>query len=156
MRGTGFLPVTGGLLLGDDATSALASTSAFPISQDQRHTIRGRVAYQVSERAWVAMAASHGSGLPVEFVGDPAQALEQYGPRIIRQVDFEDGRVRPSTSLDVACSVVVFKAERRQLRVQANAINVTNRLNVINFAGVFSGTALAPPRSFGIRVNVDF
>jgi hypothetical protein len=52
--------------------------------------------------------------------------------------------------------VVIFKAEHRQVRVQANAINVTNRLNVINFAGVFSGTALAPPRSFGIRVNVEF
>src|SRR5262245_42752008 len=45
MRGTGYLPITGGLLLGDDAASALASTNAFPISQDQRHTGRGRVAY---------------------------------------------------------------------------------------------------------------
>src|SRR5262249_54194033 len=109
MRGTGFLPITGGLLLGDDAAAALTFTSAFPISQDQRHTIRGRVAYQMSPRTWVAMAASYGSGLPVEFAGDPAQALEQYGPRIIDQVDFEAGRVRPSASLDAAFSVILFK-----------------------------------------------
>jgi len=156
MRGTGFLPITGGLLLGDDAAAALTSTGAFPISQDQRHTIRGRIAYQMSNRAWVALAASYGSGLPVEFSGVPAQALEQYGVRIISQVDFEAGRVRPSASLDAAGSVILFKTRRQQGRLQANVINLTDRLNVINFAGLFSGTALAPPRSFGVRVHVEF
>jgi outer membrane receptor protein involved in Fe transport len=67
MGGTGFLPITGGLLLGDDAAT-VTSMDTFPISQDQRHTLRGRLAYQLSDRAWVAMAASYGSGLPVEFV----------------------------------------------------------------------------------------
>lgn len=156
MRGTGFLPITGGLLLGDDAASALTSTSAFPISQDQRHTMRGRVAYQLSNRAWVAMAASYGSGLPVEFSGDPAQALEQYGARIVSRVDFEAGRVRASASLDAAGSVTLLKTARQQVRMQANVVNLTNRLNVINFAGLFSGTALAPPRSVGVRIYLEF
>jgi hypothetical protein len=156
MRGTGFLPITGGLLLGDDATSALSSTAAFPISQDQRHTVRGRVTYQLSDRMWVATAVSYGSGLPVEFSGDPQQALAQYGPRIVGQVDFEDGRVRPSASLDAAFSVTVFKTERQRIRLQANVVNLTNRLNLINFAGLFSGTALAPPRTLGIRAQVEF
>src|SRR5262245_37879717 len=156
MRGTGYLPITGGMFLGDDADVALASTTAFPISQDQRHTIRGRVAYRLSDRAWVATAASYGSGLPVEFAGDPAEALELYGARIVREVDFEAGRVRPSASLDAACSVILFQTERRQVRLQANVTNLTDRLNVINFAGLFSGTALAPPRSFGLRVHVEF
>jgi hypothetical protein len=40
--------------------------------------------------------------------------------------------------------------------VQANVVNLTNRLNVINFAGLFSGTALAPPRTFGVRAQVEF
>jgi outer membrane cobalamin receptor len=156
MRGTGWLPITGGLLLGDDAADELASTGSFPVSQDQRHTVRGRIGYQLSERAWVAMAGSYGSGLPVEFVGDPAQALAQYGPRIIQQVDFESGRVRPSASLDAAVNVSLIKTGRTQLRVQGNFVNLTNRLNVINFAGLFSGTALAPPRTFGVRVQVEF
>ena len=156
LRGTGFLPITGGLLLGDDAASALTSTDAFPISQDQRRTVRGRVAYQLSERAWVAMAASYGSGLPVEVVGDSAHAVEQYGPRIVEQVDFENGRVHPSASIDTALGVIVFKTERKRVRIQANVVNLTNRLNVINFAGLFSGTAIAPPRSFGVRLQVEF
>jgi hypothetical protein len=29
-------------------------------------------------------------------------------------------------------------------------------VNVINFAGVFSGTALAPPRSATVRVQFEF
>jgi hypothetical protein len=156
MRGTGWLPITGGLLLGDDAADELTSTGSFPISQDQRHTARGRIAYQLSERAWVAIAGSYGSGLPVEFVGDPAEALAQYGPRIVQQVDFEAGRVRPSGSLDAALSATLVKTGRTQLRVQANVVNLTNRLNVINFAGLFSGTALAPPRTFGVRAQVEF
>jgi hypothetical protein len=156
MRGTGFLPLTGGLLVGDDATSALASSESFPISQDQRHTARGRISYQLSERAWIAIAASYGSGLPVEFAGDRAQALAQYGPRIVEQVDFEEGRVRRSASLDAAFSVLVLKTERQRLRIQANAVNLTDRLNVINFAGLFSGTAIASPRSVGVRAHVEF
>jgi outer membrane receptor for Fe3+-dicitrate len=156
MHGTGFLPITGGLLLGDDAASALASRDAFPISQVQRHTARGRVAYQVSNRVWVAMAASYGSGLPVEFAGDPAEAVAQYGPRTVSRIDFEQGRVRSSASLDAALSAVAFKTARHDIRVQVNVTNVTNRLNVLNFAGLFSGTALAAPRTLGVRVHVEF
>jgi hypothetical protein len=40
--------------------------------------------------------------------------------------------------------------------VQADVRNLTDRLNVINFAGLFSGTALAAPRSGAVRVRADF
>src|SRR5207244_12593575 len=56
-RGVGYLPITGGLLLGDDASTLLASTDRFPITQDQRNTLRGRVSYQVLPREWVALVA---------------------------------------------------------------------------------------------------
>jgi hypothetical protein len=42
------------------------------------------------------------------------------------------------------------------LRLQADVINLTNRLNVINFAGLFSGTAVAAPRGVAVRMQVDF
>ena len=35
-------------------------------------------------------------------------------------------------------------------------LNLANRLNVINFAGLFSGTALAPPRGFSLRLQAEF
>ena len=157
MVGTGSLPVTGGLLLGEDATTAPTSTDRFPISQDQRHTVRGRLNYQVSRRAWVALAGSYGSGLPVEFVGDLDEAVPQYGRRIVDRVDLEGGRVRASASIDAAASYLVFnRTGGRRLRVQADVLNLTNRLNVINFAGLFSGTAVGPSRSFAVRLQAEF
>jgi hypothetical protein len=125
MRGTGSLPITGGLLLGDDAANGVTSTESFPISQGQRHTPRGRVGYQLSARVWAAIAGSYGSGLPVEFVGDPAQALAQYGPRIVQQVDFVSGRVRPSASFDAALSATLVATARTQLRVQPDVRHVS-------------------------------
>ncbi len=156
MLGVGYLPITGGLLLGDDASTLLTSTDRFPVTQDQRSTVRGRVSYQVSPRAWIALATSYGSGLPVEFAGDREQAIAQYGERIVDRVDFERGRVRPSVSWDASAGFVVAKTEKRSLRLQVQMLNLTDRLNVIDFAGLFSGTALAPPRSIAARLQAEF
>jgi outer membrane receptor for Fe3+-dicitrate len=156
MRGVGELPITGGLLLGDDATTLLTSTDQFPVSQDQRHTVRGRASYQFGPRTWAALAGSYGSGLPFEFAGDRAGALAQYGEAIVNRVDFETGRVRPSLSWDASVGVVLAKTPTRSLRVQADARNLTDQLTVINFAGLFSRTALAPPRSLAVRLRADF
>ena len=156
MRGVGYLPIIGGLLLGDDASTLLTSTDRFPVSQDQRNTVRSRVSYQVSPRAWVAWATSYGSGLPVEFTGDREQAIAQYGQRIVDRVDLERGRVRPSLSFDTSTGFVVAKAKKHTLRFHADVLNITDRLNVINFAGLFSGTVLAAPRRFAIRLQYEF
>ena len=156
MRGVGDLPITGGLFLGDEASALLTSTGEFPVTQDQRHTVRGRASCQLTSSAWIAMAASYGSGLPVEFVGDREEAVEQYGRRLVDRVDFERGRVRPSLSLDASFGLVVAKTARHSLRLQADARNLTDRLNVIDFAGLFSGTAIGPPRSFSVRVQMQF
>jgi hypothetical protein len=42
------------------------------------------------------------------------------------------------------------------LTLRAEFMNVTDRLNVINFAGLFSGTALAAPRSASVRLQYEF
>src|SRR5262249_23612011 len=150
------LPITGGLLLGDDVDASLKSHEQFPISQDQRHTLRGRVTCELSSRAWLAVAASYGSGLPVEFAGDRDDAAAQYGQRIVDRVDFATGRVRASASIDASASILAFKTDKRRIRIQADVLNLTDRLNVINFAGLFSGTALAPPRGVAIRLHAEF
>jgi hypothetical protein len=73
----------------------------------------------------------------------------------VDRVDLARGRVRPSSSIDLSAGFAV-KTGKRSLRLQADAINVTDRLNVINFAGLFSGTAIAPPRSFALRLDAGF
>jgi outer membrane cobalamin receptor len=157
LHGVGDLPITGGLFLGEDGAELLQSTQRFPVTQDQRHTVRGRVSYAHSAGAWVSLAASYGSGLPFEdFSGDSEEATEQFGPRVVERVNFETRRVRPNFSLDTSAGKVVARKGRQSLRLQAEVRNLTNRLDVINFAGLFSGTAIAAPRSVAIRLRAEF
>ncbi len=155
LHGEAELPITGGLFLEEDTDELLEGTDRFPISQDQRHTVRGRFSYRITERVWAALAGEFNSGLPVESEGDLDEAIETYGERIVSRVDLEEQRVRPSWSFDASVGVALARGET-DLRLQLDVRNLANRLNVINFAGLFSGTALAPPRSFAVRVTAGF
>jgi hypothetical protein len=152
MRGTGELPITGGLFLEEDATALLESHESFAVTQDQRHTVQARLAYEVAARVWVAGGIGYGSGLPFEFSGTEAEALEQYGKRIIDRVDFNDGRVRGRLSVDGSAGINLGRGSHG-LTIQFDVRNLTNRFDMINFAGLFSGTAVAPPRTFAVRVR---
>ncbi len=158
LMGIAQLPVAGGLFLGSDAAGVLGVNSGFPITQDQRNTARARMRYQVKPRLWVAASAEYGSGLPVEINGDSdiADLQAQYGPQIINRVNFSAGRVRPNFSLDFSAGLDLWKREKSVLRLQGEMENVTNKLNVIDFAGLFSGTAIAPPRSGNVRLQFEF
>jgi hypothetical protein len=133
--------------------------SHFWVSQDQRNTARARLRFQASKRVWLATENSYGSGLPVELdTGDTDYSflLAQYGPNILNEVDFARGRVRPSYSLDASAGINLYTKESRTVSVEAQASNLTNHLNVINFASLFSGTAIAAPRSASVRIAVAF
>jgi outer membrane cobalamin receptor len=157
MVGSTYLPVTGGLFLGDEAANALSRTTGrFWDTQDQRHTVRTRFRYALASRLWVALGGQYGSGLPVAFDGTEQAAILQYGPRIVEQVNFSRNRVKPSWSIDASTGVGIWKHDNVDMRVQADVQNLTNRLNVIDFAGLFSGNAVAPPRSFAIRFETAF
>lgn len=158
MLGTGRLPVTGGLFLDDNARALLQSRDQFPVTQDQRNTLRARLRHQVAPRLWWAAESAYGSGLPVELdgVADTTLLAQQYGPAVLDRVNFSRGRVRPSFSLDLSVGAEVWKREKKSLRLLADVSNLTNRLNVINFAGLFSGTAVAAPRAESVRLQVEF
>ena len=156
MNGTARLPVTGGLLLGDEADALLQIGETLPITQDQRHTLSGRAAYQITRAAWSGIAVSYGSGLPFEFTGTREDALAQYGSRIVDRVNFDSGRVRPRLSVDASAGLRLHQRDSSALRLQLDVRNLTNRLDVIDFAGLFSGTALAAPRSVAIRMSAEF
>jgi len=157
MVGSTYLPVTGGLFLGDNATNALSKTAGrFWNTQDQRNMARTRFRYLLASRLWAALGAEYGSGLPVAFDGTEQQAVAQYGAQIVERVNFARNRVKPSFSLDASVGAEVWKRDTVQVRLQADAANLTNRLNVIDFAGLFSGNAVAPPRSFAVRLETSF
>jgi outer membrane cobalamin receptor len=155
--GSAYLPVTGGLFLGVDASNALSQiTGRFWISQDQRNTVRTRVRYQFTDRVWGGVGAEYGSGLPFQFVGTRDEALAQYSQQVVDRVNFENGRVRPSLSVNASLGADVWRSEKFQMRVQADMENINNRLNVIDFGGLFSGNAIGPPRSFALRLSTSF
>jgi TonB-dependent Receptor Plug Domain len=157
MVGNVWFPVTGGLFLGDDVGGALSQLSGhFPDSQDQRNTVRTRFQYQVMPRIWVAAGLVSGSGLPFEFDGEQSDALAQYGPAVVNQLNFDRGRVDPSLSIQASLGVDVYKSERINSRFQVDGDNLNNRLNVIDFGGLFSGNAIGPARSFSLRLNTSF
>jgi hypothetical protein len=71
-------------------------------------------------------------------------------------VNFDKGRVRPNYSLDVAAGVNMYRKERRSATFQIEAENLSDHVNVINFASLFSGTAVATPRSVSARLKLTF
>jgi outer membrane cobalamin receptor len=157
LHGRAELPVAGGLFLGAEVADALASDRV-PISQDQRHTLHARLRHQSAARLWTAVGVRFGSGLPVELDDDVSAAdlIEHYGAAVVDRVDFESGRIAATLAIDCGLGVDAWRAGRRRLEIRGEIANLTNRLNVVNFAGLFSGTAVAPPRTLGLRARFDF
>ena len=71
-------------------------------------------------------------------------------------MNFERARVRPNFSLDVSAGVRLWEADAQSVSIQFDVRNLTGRLNVINFNGLFSGTALAPGEAEGVFDRVRF
>ncbi|MFZ1085271.1 MAG: TonB-dependent receptor [Terracidiphilus sp.] len=157
MVGNVWYPVTGGLFLGDNASAALSQLSGhFPDSQDQRNTFRTRFQYRLMPRVWIAAGASYGSGLPFEYGGDEATALAEYGQQVIDRINFARGRLRPQLAVNASLGADLCARKGHSIRLQADGDNLNNRLNVIDFGGLFSGNSIAPMRSYAARISSNF
>jgi len=82
--------------------------------------------------------------------------LAQYGPAMVDRINFDRGRVRPSLAVNASFGAEIYKNDRFAARLQADVQNLNNRLNVIDFGGLFSGNAIAPPRSYWLRMQMSF
>jgi hypothetical protein len=150
------LPVVGGLFLGND-TQLLNSSARIWVSQDQRHTAHGQLRYQPWSRFWTSVGASYGTGLPVELNGLPPPILvEEFGQAVVDRVNLNADRVRPSLSVDFSAALDLYKKEARTVRLQGDIRNLNDRLNLINFASAFSGTAVGSPRIFSLHLRFDY
>jgi hypothetical protein len=104
------------------------------------------------------MSAQYGSGLPANLSATETQSflLAQYGSAILDRVNFDRQRTRPTFSLDVAAGAQLYRKELRSVILQIQLSNVTGRVNVLNFASLFSGTALSVPRSVSAGLKLSF
>jgi hypothetical protein len=150
-------PVTGGLFLGDDAASAVTQlTGHFPDSQDQRNTVRARIRYQAAPRLWFAVGSDYNSGLPFQPDLTPQQYATEYGQVVISHLNFDRDRISPYLTENVSVGADLYKREKRSVRLQADAQNLSNKLEVIDFGGLFSGNALGPSRQYAFCLVTAF
>jgi len=163
--GNVWFPVTGGLFLGEEATDAVTQLSGhIPDSQDQRHTIRGRLIYQVKPRFWVAGGIQYDTGLPFDFTCDPTLTVAQciagqvqtYGQQVVDRINFARGRIYPSFQVNASAGMEIHQSDRMKMRLQIDGQNLSNVLDVIDFGGLFSGNAIGPSRSFSLRLSTLF
>jgi hypothetical protein len=163
--GNAWLPVVGGLLLGSvngvgvGPSGNLVNTQLtghIPDSQDQRNTVRGRVRYQAAPRLWFAVGADYNSGLPFEPDLSPQQYALQYGQAMVNHLNFNRGRILPYFTQNVSVGIDLIEREKRSVRFQADANNLGNTLEEIDFGGLFSGNALGPARQYTFRLVTSF
>lgn len=160
--GNAWNPVTGGLFLGAD--TQIPTTGFFPITQDQRNTVRGRLRYQIAPRLWIAGGVQFDSGLPFQFQCDSTQTLDQciagevqiYGQQVVERVNFAQGRIYPTALVSASAGAEVYKSERLKMSFQVDGQNLTNVVDVIDFGGLFSGNAIGPSRSAMMRLAASF
>jgi len=163
--GNCWLPVVGGLLLGSESGVAIGPggtlmntqiSGHLPDSQDQRQTIRARVRYQVVPRLWIAVGSDYNSGLPFEPDESPQLYATGYGQVVINHLNFKRDRISPYLTENASVGADLYQREKRSLRFQADAQNISNELEVIDFGGLFSGNALGPSRQYTFRLVSTF
>lgn len=156
--GLGQGPITGGLFIGSNSAGVLTNTEKFAVSQDQRNTLRASVRVQATQKLWFGLSTQYGSGLPAELdsATDINSLIEQFGLQVVSKVNLDRGRIDPNWSLNLGMGADVYHKESRLLQIQLQATNVTDQFNVINFASLFSGTAVSVPRIVSARVRFAF
>ena len=182
MLGRTASPVTGGLFIeGGEAEELRDVAKEFPISQDQRNTVAATVRFQPHARVWASFGIRYGSGLPVELEDDDdddddhedsdddgdggdddseddidGHAGGLIPQAILNRVNFERSRVAPNLTLDFSFGSRVWESGTKSATLQFDLRNATDRLNVINFSGLFSATAIAPGRQASVQLRLRF
>ena len=152
--GNAWLPVTGGLFLGDNAINP--TRGHFPGSQDQRNSMRARIRYQVVPRVWIALGCDYNSGLPFQPDLTPEQYASEYGQSVVNRLNFARKRILPYSTQNASMGVDLYRNDRRSIRFQGDVANLGNALELIDFGGLFSGNAIGPARQYTFRLVTTF
>jgi len=158
-RAYGVTPINGGLFLGEDASDLQIAGFKFANDHDQRNEGQFQLSYDHKSGVYAIFNARYDSGVPTDV--EPGTTLAQFvaggfDPRLYNEIDFQRGRVRPRTILNLTVGADLFQKERTSLNVQFDVQNLTNELFLYNFESVFSGTHVGFPRLFSGRVALRF
>ena len=147
-------PINGGLFLEANIREIGTGTRFIP-DHDQRHVGAAGLSYQSASRGLSAsLAARYGSGTPIEVDDDDLADLTiRPGAEL---ADFERGRVRPRTIVDLTLSQTLHRRRRTETSVRVGVLNLTDRAYALNFGNPFSGTHFGAPRTFRADVRIGF
>ena len=147
-------PINGGLFLTDEAIEIGPGTKFIP-DQDVRNSVSFGMTYQLKrEGIWVSFLGRHESGVPLEVEEEELDELRSRTGADL--VNFERGRVKPWTILDLAGGFELFSEQRVTVQTQIGVENIANQRFVYNFGNPFSGTHFGHPRMFNARLKFIF
>jgi outer membrane receptor protein involved in Fe transport len=146
-----FGPINGGLFLEEEILEIGPGTPFVP-DHDQRHTASAGISYEHPRGFAAAIAGRYESGTPLE-VGEEAEAFLAKRPGAAL-VNFDTGRVRPRTLVDLTLSQMLRRRQHGSLSIRASVLNLTNRAYALNFGNPFSGTHFGAPRTVMVEVGL--
>jgi outer membrane receptor protein involved in Fe transport len=158
-RAYGVTPINGGLFLGEDPADLQIAGFKFANDHDQRNEAQFQLSYNHHSGLYAIFNGRYDSGVPVDV--EPGTTLADFvaagfDPRLYNEIDFQRGRVRPRTILNLTIGADLMQKERTSLNLQFDIQNLTNELFLYNFESVFSGTHVGFPRLFSGRIAVRF
>jgi outer membrane receptor for Fe3+-dicitrate len=102
------------------------------------------------------VGSDYNSGLPFQPDLTPQQYATEYGQVVISHLNFNRDRVSPYLTENASLSADLYQREKRSVRLQADVQNLSNKLEVIDFGGLFSGNAIGPSRQYTFRLVTSF
>jgi outer membrane receptor protein involved in Fe transport len=145
-------PINGGLFLEEDIIDIGPGTKFTP-DHDQRHAFSAEVSYDADRVGfWAAAAASYRSGTPLEVEEDELDELAQRPGADL--VDFESGRVKPYTVIDLQAGQRLMRRAGFEVSAKAAVLNLTDARYAFNFGNPFSGTHFGAPRTFRLDLRL--
>ena len=143
-------PINGGLFLEENILEIGPGTRFTP-DHDQRHVAAAGVTYVRGGFA-ASLAARYESGTPLEVEEDDLDELvERPGAEL---VNFESGRVRPRTVVDLSVAQTLHRGQRAETSVRIGVSNLTNQAYALNFGNPFSGTHFGAPRTVRAELRI--
>lgn len=156
----GVTPISGGLFLGEDPQELQLIGEKFPADHDQRNEVQFNLNYTHHRSGiYAILSGRYDSGVPTDV--QPGTTLadfvaQGFDPRLYNEIDFQRGRVRPRTLLNLSIGADLMRNERASLNLQFDVQNLTNELFLYNFESVFSGTHVGFLRLFSGRMALRF
>lgn len=147
-------PINGGLFLTDEFIEIGEGVRFIP-DHDQRNVGAFGLTYEHQRSGiWTIFSGRYESGVPLEVDEDRLEELQQAEGADL--VNFERGRVKPYTVLNMAVGADLLRQERVTMSVQVDAQNLTNRRFAYNFGNPFEGTHFGYPRLWSGRLKLTF